>query len=219
MTNKQTVADATTVVTKVNEIATSPALDALKLQRKEQWSTLRSIEDYESKEALEAKIALNVTDGKIKAEISRIENERRESEIAEKRAAVVKVVDDAINAAVSHALSQIEHNKLKGDAKVADIERSNNVYDIAKLAREAAVNQALSRSGLSARTSAPKIEGESTPREGGTGAKIRELLLAEIAAGQTNTNAVKNVIAAGFSRGTTGTEMTKLKNEGLAPSA
>lgn len=156
------------------------------------------------------KVAANVELFKLgndeKAEIANIKKAENDAKIAEARNARVKMLDDLL-AAYSANQAGIGNTKLK-------LEDKNALNDTYHKLRENVVNELLAKYAKSTPATATATgDKHATGTKGSTSATIREAFIANRAAGMTDTDNVKAIIASGQSRGTTGAVVLAYQRE------
>ncbi len=188
-----------TPVVNIKPEPTSEKLTKLRDDKKAAWKALISIEDGESKEAVDAKLAVYNVDQAIKAEITAIKAAEQAAIVAEKRNAKVALMDtyDAAVIALSTAP--------KADKQAAQ--------DAVTAAREVIVNALLSTVGGTAKVAGDKPAGDNVAGAGATSKAIVELFIANRALGMDDTSNKKAIVDAGFSRGTTGAAVLAWQKE------
>jgi hypothetical protein len=137
----------------------------------------------------------------IKKEIAAIRQHELELQRKEKEAAIIKMFDDALAAYVANQ-SGIGNKSLS-------IEQKNQLNNDYHAKREIVVNRLLGSRPATAKTGTT-----STGTKGATGARIRQMILDNIAAGMTLTEAKKAIVEGGESRGTTGAVATQMIKDG-----
>lgn len=187
------------------KVYSSDKLTELKNAKKEAWEKFQK-QEFDTPAWHEAQLDVYKIGKQIDGEIALLKKAELDAEIAEKRNVRIALVDNYDTAVLA----------LSGLPKNATQEAKDAATTAVKAAREIIVNELLARYA----TSKPATATNGTPTNataggrGATGEEIKSKLLAYIAAGKTNTDAVKSVIAEGFSRGTTGAVMTAMKKAG-----
>lgn len=179
-------------VTQLQPEPTSEKLDDLKKQRTEVFGKIKQAENEEEMVKLTGE--LQRVDREISAEKLAIKKAENDAKIAEERAKRVKLVDDLLDL-------NVKNNTIQADKK-ASAEDKETAKLAFEAAREVVVNELLARYGTAKpAVSATKSEGGS---KGKIGHEIVELFKGHRAAGLTDAAAIKAIIEAGYSRGTTG---------------
>lgn len=217
-TSKKAVeqAPAQTEQTKVNEsvnganvIETAPKveqtpqqmLDELNGKLAEQKSIIKSHilggGEMDDKPVLDANLEIFRLQNLIKNEQSKLDKLAKDQELSEKRNARVALADNLINAVL--AAYGITERNTENDAQFKSQE------DVVK-------NELLAKYATS--TPAKKeSDGSTTASKGATSQAIRERYIALTGEGKTSTEAIKAIIAEGFSRGTTGAVVLAYQKE------
>ena len=201
-----TVVNATTATPPAQKVWESENLTKLKADKKTAFDVLRKIEDTDSQEWLDAQMEVYKIGKQIEAEIANLKKAEADAILAEKRNERVKLLDNYDSAVL--ALSNLPKN--------ATAEAKNAAGDAVKNSREIIVNELLAKfAGAKPATTATGTATTATGAgRGATGELIKASLLGHIAAGKSNTEAVKATIAEGYTRGTTGAVMTAMKKAG-----
>jgi hypothetical protein len=183
----------------------SETLTKLREEYKTQWAKMAGLEPG-STEAESAMLETYKVKKAIEAEIANIRKAEAEAVLAEKRSAIVGKLDELLAAHDANLAVQAD--------KKASIEAKNEAYDRLKNVRVELENRLLG--GLSARATATATANSDKPAgtKGQTSKEIHDKLTAYIAGGMTSTEAVKAVIAEGYSRGTTGAVRTQMVKDG-----
>lgn len=184
---------------------TSDKLTELKAAKKAAWDKFRQIEDVDSKEYSDAQTELLKINSDIKAEVANIIALKNAAELAEKRNARVALIDNYDAAVI--ALSTVN-----ADKKASDADKATAADNVAK-AREIIVNELLAKFAGSSTAKLTVQTDKPAGTKGATSAAIREAFIANRAAGMTDTENVKAIIASGHSRGTTGAVVLAYQRE------
>lgn len=191
---------------KSEKVYTSDKLTALQLERKEKFTAVMSLE-YGTKEQNDGLAGVFAIDAKIRAEIAELKNAEKTAELAElrdKEVAKLATRDNALR-----ALDAVKSDKKATPEKLAEVQ---SAFDILN---EPVVNAMLSKfGGVKPAISAVSGDKQSSGVKGGKSAEIRQMILDHVAAGKTPTEAVKLIVDAGYSRGTTGSVRTAMKEAG-----
>jgi hypothetical protein len=137
----------------------------------------------------------------IKRELAAIKQHEAELLKKEKEAATVKLFDDAIEA-------YVKNQEAIGDKKLS-IEQKNELNNDYHAKREAVVNRL-----LGSRPAATGAAKTASGTKGATGSAIHDLIVSKIAEGKTLAEAKKEIVEAGYSRGTTGSVATQMIKDG-----
>lgn len=196
----------TAVVTPVLVEPTSEKLTALKEQRKVKFTEAMTLE-YGTKEQNDALTAVFKIDGEIRAEIAAIKQLEANAKIAELRNERISQLAERDN--LLRALDAVTANKKSTPEDIAvatdNFNKANEPILNALLSKYATVKPAAVAADGTAKPAAAK---------GATSQTIEDKLMAYINGGQTPSDAVKSVIAEGFSRGTTGAVRTQMVKDG-----
>lgn len=180
---------------------TSPKLEELKKAKTAAMSEAAKAQMAGDEKAAEDKFLEVYKIGEdIKKEIAEIRKHEAELLRKEKEAAIVKLFDDAIAAYANH---------LKVEGSKASIEEKNAASNAYKEQREKVVNRL-----LGSRPAAATTGKTPTGTRGATGSAIHQMILDNLAAGMTLTDAKKAIVDAGYSRGTTGAVATQMIKDG-----
>lgn len=179
----------------MTDVAKVPAnLADLQLKAAEQFKSLSGCQ-YGSKEYNDAKLALYQTEQLIKGALAAQAKEEAEKKIAMER-------EKQITLRVNYRAAVLANTGKNANDATAKAEQE---------AADAIDNQLLAKY---AKPAAVKSDGQTAGTRGATSAEIHSKLLAYINGGMTSTEAVKAVIAEGFSRGTTGAVRTQMVKDG-----
>ena len=196
---------AANVAAQAEKVYTSDKLTALQAEGAEIWAKLTTCQ-YGSKEALEANIAMAKNNQAQQNEIAALKKAEQDEILAAKRNERVALVDKLLECHTAY-------NMVNADKK-ASAEDKNAAADAFNAAREVVVNEVLAKYAAS-KPSKPATEGVAPTggSRGKTGEEIRSLFIANRQTGMSDTDNVKAIIAAGYSRGTTGAVVLAYQRE------
>jgi hypothetical protein len=200
--------DTATVAAPPAPELTSEQLTKLQEDKKAAQTNLRTLAanpevDMESKEYLDAQLEVFRINKLIDAEKARIAKEQKDAELAEKRNARVGMADGLITAVL--AAVGFDAATLTDDQRAAFAGQ-----------REVVVNELLAKYATSAPAKAAATGDNKSGGGAGRGAiaaEIREMFIKNRAAGMSDTDNVKAIIATGKSRGTTGAVVLAYQRE------
>lgn len=196
---------AANVAAQAEKVYTSDKLTALQAEGAEIWAKLTTCQ-YGSKEALEANIAMAKNNQAQQNEIAALKKAEQDEILAAKRNERVALVVNLLEA---------QKTKIATDAdKKATDEQKIEAANKFEAAYEIVVNEILAKYAAS-KPSKPATEGVAPTggSRGKTGDEIRSLFIANRQTGMTDTDNVKAIIAAGYSRGTTGAVVLAYQRE------
>ena len=194
------------------KVYNSEKLTQLRADKKAAWEALNNqnpeagtVYEFDSPEWLKQSMEVFRIGKLIDGEIAALKQAEVDAELSVKRSERV-ALNTAQLAAYDAMLAVNADKKATQEAKYAAAETF-------RIAKEVVDNELLAKyaSAKSVTTTATSTGGG---ERGATGAKILERLRAHIAEGKTSTDAVKSVIAEGFSRGTVGSVRTQMVKDG-----
>lgn len=180
----------------------SAKLETLKGDYSAKWAELGKITEPFSTEAVSLKLEIFRIDKEISGEIANLTKQANEAAAAEKRNERLKLMDnyDAAVIAKNHADAEIAKIAV-GKRTPEQLAVANEANDAMQAARDIVTNELLARYATSSPAKTAVVGGEKT---GTKSAEIKALYIQYTGEGKTSTEAEKLIVAAGYSRGTTG---------------
>lgn len=170
---------------------TSDILEQLKTDYLQIWEKSKTFPPF-TKEGREINLQLAAQETKINAEKVAIKTKLEQAAKQEQEAARVKLLDDAINTAVSNAVYyEMEFKNFDDAAKAANMDKFNAMTDAAKAAREIVLNELLLKFGGARKVAGTGTGNKNAANPNGTKSQIREIHIANVANGMDDTQSTK----------------------------
>jgi hypothetical protein len=188
----------------------SETLVKLRADKKVAYDAMIAAE-FDTKPWLDAQMEMYKIGKLIEAEIANIAKQKQQAELVEKRNARIQLLTNLEDLLKEQFTFESTQHDSTDQAYIA---QSNEINDRVKAAREIVQNELLARFATST-PSKSVATGETKPtgQKGATGERIRAAFIANRAAGMTDTDNVKAIIASGESRGTTGAVVLAYQRE------